>query len=75
MLETRFFGKLLPTQPDIRPILIDVRAKYQIPEIGTEDNGLKVLLKHQLEINWQAITNLPAHDTAIWDVMRPLCMR
>jgi hypothetical protein len=55
MLETQFFGKLLPTQPDIKPILLEIREKYQIPEINPEDNGLRVLLKYHLEIDWAAV--------------------
>jgi hypothetical protein len=55
MLATQLYGKLLPTHQDIRPIIEDVRAKYQIPEITSDDNGLKVLLRHHLEINWQAV--------------------
>jgi len=55
MLETQVYGKLLPTHEDIEPILTDIRAKYQIPEITSQDDGLKVLLKHHLEIDWEAV--------------------
>jgi hypothetical protein len=49
MLEPQFYGKLLPSHPDIMPILLDVRKKYQIPEISPSDNGFKILIKHDLE--------------------------
>jgi len=40
MLETRVYGKLLPSHRDIRPILDDIRAKYEIPEITSDGGGL-----------------------------------
>ncbi len=48
MLETQLLGKILPSHPDIMPILLDVRKKYQIPEINSEDNGFKKLLEYDL---------------------------
>ncbi len=54
MLETKVYGKLLPTHPDIMSILLDIREKYKIPEITFDDNGFSILLKYELEINWNA---------------------
>ena len=34
MLEADFYGKLLPTHPDIMAILRDIRSEYDIPEIS-----------------------------------------
>jgi len=34
MLEADFYGKLLPTHPDIMAILRDIRSEYDIPEIN-----------------------------------------
>jgi hypothetical protein len=33
MLEADFYGKLLPTHPDIMDILRDIRSEYDIPEL------------------------------------------
>ena len=41
--------------PDILPILDDIRRKYGIPEISPTDNGLVILLEHELEIDWKAV--------------------
>jgi len=55
MLETQFYGKILPSHPDIKPVLLDIRKKYQIPEISPNDNGFKILLANDLEIEWEAV--------------------
>jgi hypothetical protein len=55
MLETQFYGKLLPTHPDIMSILLDIREKYNIPEISPNSNGLKKLLMHGLGIRWKSV--------------------
>ncbi len=34
MLESEFYGKLLPTHPDIMAILRHIRNEYDIPEIS-----------------------------------------
>ena len=34
MLEADFYGRLLPTYPDIMAILQDMRSKHDIPEIS-----------------------------------------
>jgi hypothetical protein len=48
MLETHLFGKLLPTQPGIMSILLDIRTKYHIPEITSYDDGLQLPHAHAL---------------------------
>src|SRR5512138_1195448 len=53
MLEADFYGKLLPTHPDIMAILRDVRDEYDIPEISPQDDRLRALLKLHLGINWR----------------------
>ena len=55
MLETQFYGKILPSHPSIKPILLDVRQKYKVPEIEPGDNGFRVLLEYELEIDWKAV--------------------
>jgi len=55
MLETQFYGKLLPTHEKIMPILLEIQEKYSIPPISADDNGVKVLLKHHSAINWKAV--------------------
>jgi len=52
MKETQLFGKLLPSHPDILPILEEIREKYQIPEISPYDDSLRVFLEYDLEIGW-----------------------
>ncbi len=55
MLEADFYGKLLPTNPDIKQVLESIRSEYSIPEISPQDDSLRVLLRHELEINWKAV--------------------
>jgi hypothetical protein len=55
MEETKILGKLLPSHPDILPILKEIREKYKIPEISPTDDSLKVLLEYELEIDWKAV--------------------
>ena len=44
MKETQLFGKILPTHPDILPILEEIREKYQIPAISHQENFLEFIL-------------------------------
>jgi hypothetical protein len=37
MKESEFLGKLLPGHPDIKPIIENIREKYQIPPIGSPE--------------------------------------
>ena len=55
MKETKIIGSLLPSHEDIMPILKEIREKYQIPEISSIDNEMKILLRHELEFDWVAI--------------------
>jgi hypothetical protein len=55
MNETQLLGKLLPSHPDILPILEEIRKKYQIPEISPMDDSLKILLEYGSEIDREAI--------------------
>lgn len=57
MKQELFFGKLSPSHSLILPILKDIRDKYQIPEISPTDDGFKLLLEHELEIDWKAVQN------------------
>ncbi len=54
MKETQFLGTLLPSHPDIRPIIQKIREKYGIPEIVSSD-GLKEILLFDHEIDWEAM--------------------
>ena len=53
--EAQLFGKLLPTHPEILPILEEIREKYQLPEISPQDDSLKILVRYELELDWDAI--------------------
>jgi len=55
MKEAQIIGKLLPTHPDILPILEEIREKFNIPPISPTDESLKILLEFDLEINWKAV--------------------
>ena len=55
MIENQVFGKLLPTNESILLILEEIRKKYQIPEISPSDDGMEILLRHELEFDWKAI--------------------
>ena len=55
MIENQVFGKLLPTNESIMLILEEIRKKYQIPEISPSDDGMEILLRHELEFDWKAI--------------------
>ncbi|MEK0336961.1 MAG: hypothetical protein QQN41_05950, partial [Nitrosopumilus sp.] len=55
MKEAKLLGKLLPTHPDILPILDEIRKKYDIEHIKPDDDSLKELLKYGLEIDWETV--------------------
>lgn len=55
MKETILLGKLLPSHPDILPILEEIREKYNIKDVKPTDDSLKELLKYGLEIDWKAV--------------------
>ena len=55
MIENKILGKLLPSHETIHSILKDVRGKYQIPEISPSDDGMEILLRHELDFDWPSI--------------------
>ena len=55
MKEAQLFGKLLPTHPDILPVLEEIRENYNIKDIKPEDDSLKELLEFGLDIDWDAV--------------------
>jgi hypothetical protein len=55
MKESQLLGKLLPSFPDILPILEEIRKKYRIPEISPTDDSLKKLVRYDLEIDWKSV--------------------
>lgn len=55
MKEAELIGSLLPSHPDIIPIIKEIRKKYNIPEIYTEDNELLEILFLDEVINWKQI--------------------
>ena len=54
MLESKLLGTLLPSHPDLFPILERIREKYLIPEIPPDDDELIEILSAN-EIDWQAV--------------------
>ncbi len=40
MKEAKLLGTLMPTHPDLFPIVEQMRAKYQLPEISPDDDPI-----------------------------------
>lgn len=55
MREDKLFGKLLPSHPDLLPILQRIREKYNIPEIAPGDETLAEILGAENEIDLEAL--------------------
>jgi len=55
MQETELISSLLPSHPDILPILQNIRDKYKIPEISPEDDGITEILLADGQIDWDAV--------------------
>ena len=36
MKESQFIGTLMPSHPDLEPIIPEIRQKYQLPEIDPD---------------------------------------
>jgi hypothetical protein len=50
MLESKFFGKLLPSNPEIRDVLNSIRKKYDLPEIEMGDDPLDTFLTEDVDL-------------------------
>jgi hypothetical protein len=55
MKEAELLGKILPSHPDIFPIIENIREKYKIPPINPEDSDITQLLLTNDEIPWEAV--------------------
>jgi len=55
MRESTLFSSLLPSHPDLLPILQNIRNKYGIPEIDPDDIGMKEIFLSDNDINWQSV--------------------
>jgi hypothetical protein len=55
MKETELFSSLLPSHPDLLPIIKRIREKYNIPEIDPDDFGMKEILLSDNDIDWQSV--------------------
>lgn len=55
MSQSKLFTSLLPSHPDLLPILQEIREKYAIPEIGPEDEGIHELLLSDSDLNLEEI--------------------
>jgi hypothetical protein len=55
MLESNLFSTLLPSHPDLLPILQNIKEEYNILEIDPDQNGIKDILLSDMDIDWQAI--------------------
>jgi hypothetical protein len=49
------FSSLLPSHPDLLPILQNIRNKYGIPEIDPDDIGMKEILLSDNDIDWLSV--------------------
>lgn len=54
-IETKLIGTLLPSHQYFIPILKDIREKYNIPEIGPEDDGITEILLADEDIDWEEV--------------------
>lgn len=54
MLESELLGTLLPTHPDLFPIVEKIREKYLIPEVSPDHDELTEILLAN-DIDWQAV--------------------
>jgi hypothetical protein len=48
---------LLPSHPDILPIIREIRDASNLPEIGLEEDGFTEFLLNDEELDWDQITN------------------
>lgn len=48
-------SKLLPSHPDLLPIIQDIREKHDIPEVGLEEDGFTEFLLHEEDLDWDKI--------------------
>jgi hypothetical protein len=55
MKESALFSSLLPSHPDLHPILQNIRNKYGIPEIDHDYIGMNEILLSDNEIDWQSV--------------------
>lgn len=55
MKEAKLLGTILPSHPDLIPIVNDIRAKYDLPEIDVEDETLKEIILTDQDIDFEAI--------------------
>lgn len=55
MKEIKLISALLPSHPDLQPILIDIREKNNIPDIDPGDDSITEILLSDDEINWEEI--------------------
>jgi hypothetical protein len=55
MKEIKLISSLLPSHPDLQAILIDIREKYNIPDIDPGDDSITEIIFSDDEINWEGI--------------------
>lgn len=55
MKEAEFLGTLIPSHPDLLPIIQAVREKYDIPTFTTDDEALIELIFSDKEIDWSEV--------------------
>lgn len=73
MNERKLFGKLLPANEDIHNILVNIREKYDLPEIELGDDPLEAYLSGELdhEAIYQEIkTQVQAIDGIVPDTLK-----
>lgn len=55
MKESKLFSLLLPSHPDLLPIIQEIRRKYNFPEVGPDDDGITEILLADKTIDWLAV--------------------
>ena len=57
MKEAKLLGTILPSHPDLIPIVNDIRCKYDLPEIDAEDDVLRGIILSDQDIDFEAMQN------------------
>jgi hypothetical protein len=59
MKDPQLLGKLIPSHPDLLPIIENIREKCQIPEVRPEDDDITKVLLTNYEIDWDVMRDYP----------------
>jgi hypothetical protein len=69
--ESKLFGASLPSHPNLQPILEDIRANFNIPEIGLEDEDYGEFLLSDVCIPWDIVSAESKEEFFALDELTP----